>query len=138
LGERGVGLQALAGALEQHVSEVHAESPAGGHVRQEVTDAAADLTDAIARPRRQARPDAPRTLGLDPADEHARAVAETTEVVLADHPRLDLGVVLECPGCHDHYAITGRARTAEIPPTDPGGVTGVGRAAAAVTIGDGP
>jgi hypothetical protein len=137
-GERGVGPEAPAGASAQHVREAHAESPAGGHARQEGADAAADLTDAIARPRRQARPDAPHTLALDPADEHARVVAETTEVVLADHPRLDLGAVVECPGCHGHYAITGRACTAEIPPTDPGGLTGVGRAAAAVSIGDGP
>lgn len=85
--------------------------PAGG---------AADLEDPIVRPRRQERQDASHTLALDPADEQARVVVETIEVVLADHrvvPRLDLGTVSERPGCHGHYGITGRAWAAEITPT---------------------
>ncbi len=66
--------------------------PAGG---------AADLEDPIVRPRRQECQDASHTLALDPADEQARVVVETIEVVLADHrvvPRLDLGTVSERPG----------------------------------------
>jgi hypothetical protein len=56
---------------------------------------------AADRPRRQECQDASHTLALDPADEQARVVVETIEVVLADHrvvPRLDLGTVSERPG----------------------------------------
>src|SRR5712692_223646 len=96
---------------------------------------------AADRPRRQECQDASHTLALDPADEQARVVVETIEVVLADHrvvPRLDLGAVSERPWCHDHYAITGKACAAQIMPTPPdGGVTGIGPAAAAMTTGNG-
>jgi hypothetical protein len=120
LSERGVRPQPPAGAMEQHVGEVRAESSAG----QEAAGAAADLEDSVARPRRSARPDPAHTLALDPADEHARVVVEAIEVVLADHcvvPRLDLGAVSEPPGCHTDYAITGRAYAEEIMPTGPDG-----------------
>jgi len=57
LSERGIRPEPPAGAMEQHVRQVHAESSAG---------AAADLEDSVARPRRQARPDPAHTLALDP------------------------------------------------------------------------
>jgi hypothetical protein len=49
---------------------------------------------------------------------------EAIEVVLADQrvvPRLDLSAVSEPPGCHTHYAITGRAYAEEIMCTRPDG-----------------
>src|SRR5260370_36609009 len=115
MSERGVRPQPPAGAKEQHVGEVHAESSAG---------AAADLEDSVARPRRPARPDPAHTLALDPADEPVRVVVEAIEVVLADHrvvPRLDLRTVSEPPRSHTHYAITGRAYAEAIMPTRPNG-----------------
>ena len=124
LSERGVRPQPPAGAMEQHVGEVHAESSAGRAAGQEAAGAAAELEDSVARPRRPARPDPAHTLALDPADQPARVVVEAIEVVLADHrvvPRLDLGTVSEPPRCHTHYAITGRAYAEEIMPTRPDG-----------------
>jgi len=124
LSDRGVRPQPPAGAMEQHVGEVHSESSAGRAAGQKAAGAAADLKDSVARPRRPARPDPAHTLALDPADEPARVVVEAIEVVLADHrvvPRLDLGTVSEPPRCHTHYAITGRAYAEEIMPTRPDG-----------------